>query len=60
MDATIDYGSVDLGTLGVAVIDGRLVAVGGFDGSTGLNSAEALDPRVGEWHMVRLWRYLNV
>lgn len=34
-------------TLGVAVLDGSIVAVGGFDGSTGLCSAEMLDPRQG-------------
>ena len=36
-------------TLGVAVIDNSyLIAVGGFDGSTGLSSAEMHDPRQGE------------
>lgn len=34
-------------TLGVAVIDQLIIAVGGFDGSTGLSSAEAFDPRNG-------------
>lgn len=37
-------------TLGVAVLDMQLmIAVGGFDGATGLASAEALDPRQGQW-----------
>lgn len=36
-------------TLGVAVIDSCIYAVGGFDGGTGLSSAEVLDTRVGEW-----------
>ena len=26
--------------------------VGGFDGCTGLNTAEVFDPRVGEWKMI--------
>lgn len=26
--------------------------MGGFDGSTGLNSAEMYDPRTQEWHMI--------
>ena len=30
-------------TLGVAVLNHRIYAVGGFDGSTGLNTAEVLD-----------------
>ena len=30
-------------TLGVAVLNDCIYAVGGFDGSTGLNSAEVLD-----------------
>ena len=30
-------------TLGVAVLNNRIYAVGGFDGSTGLNTAEVLD-----------------
>ena len=30
-------------TLGVAVLNDRIYAVGGFDGSTGLNTAEVLD-----------------
>ena len=34
-------------TLGVAVLEGTIIAVGGFDGSTGLCSAEMLDPRQG-------------
>lgn len=28
------------------------VQVGGFDGSTGLNSAEMYDPRNHEWHLI--------
>lgn len=34
-------------TLGVTVVDQMMIAVGGFDGSTGLSSAEAFDPRQG-------------
>ena len=30
-------------TLGVAVLNDHIYAVGGFDGSTGLNTAEVLD-----------------
>lgn len=34
-------------TLGVTVLEQSVVAVGGFDGSIGLCSAEAFDPRQG-------------
>lgn len=30
----------------------RLKQVGGFDGSTGLNSAEVYDPRTHEWRLI--------
>ena len=33
-------------TLGAAVLNGRLYAVGGFDGSTGLNTAEVYNEKV--------------
>ena len=33
-------------TLGAAVLNGRLYAVGGFDGSTGLNTAEVFNEKV--------------
>lgn len=39
-------------TLGVAVLNNCIYAVGGFDGSTGLNSAEMFDPQVGKWKLI--------
>ena len=39
-------------TLGVAVLNDCIYAVGGFDGSTGLNSAEVLDLSVASPMMV--------
>ena len=33
-------------TLGAAVLNGRLYAVRGFDGSTGLNTAEVFNEKV--------------
>lgn len=36
-------------TLGVAVLDNKIFSVGGFDGSSGLNSAEMFDPSTNEW-----------
>lgn len=39
-------------TLGVAVLNGCIYAVGGFDGSTGLSSAEVFDPRTQDWNMI--------
>ena len=39
-------------TLGVAVLNDCIYAVGGFDGSTGLNSAEVLDLSVASPIMV--------
>ncbi|VDN45621.1 unnamed protein product [Gongylonema pulchrum] len=40
-------------TLGVAVVDQLIVAVGGFDGATGLSSAEAFDARQGTFHHLK-------
>ena len=34
-------------TLGVAVVNGSLYAIGGFDGTNGLESTERFDP--GKW-----------
>ena len=39
-------------TLGVAVLNNCIYAVGGFDGSTGLSSAEKYDPTTQEWRMI--------
>lgn len=39
-------------TLGVAVLNGCIYAVGGFDGSTGLNTAEMFDPQTGKWRQI--------
>lgn len=39
-------------TLGVAVLNGCIYAVGGFDGSTGLNTAEMYDPQTGKWRQI--------
>lgn len=39
-------------TLGVAVLSGCIYAVGGFDGSTGLSSAEVFDIRTQDWRMI--------
>lgn len=39
-------------TLGVAVLNSCIYAVGGFDGSTGLSSAEKYDPAIQEWRMI--------
>ncbi|KAI8439046.1 hypothetical protein MSG28_012918 [Choristoneura fumiferana] len=43
-------------TLGVAVIDRVVYAVGGFDGTSGLSSAEALSPGAAEWRPVASMR----
>lgn len=40
-------------TLGVAVLNDCIYAVGGFDGSTGLNTAEMFDPRTQEWRVIK-------
>ena len=39
-------------TVGVAVLDGKLYAVGGRDGCSCLNSAEAYDPHTNKWTFV--------
>lgn len=39
-------------TLGVAVLNGCIYAVGGFDGSTGLNTAEMYDTQTGKWRSI--------
>lgn len=38
--------------LGVAVLDGKLYACGGYDGSTFLRSVEMFDPRNNKWNPV--------
>ena len=37
---------------GVAVLDGRLYAVGGYDGTTYFSSVERYDPATGAWEAV--------
>lgn len=39
-------------TLGVAVLNNCMYAVGGFDGSSGLNSAEVYDPCTRVWRPI--------
>lgn len=39
-------------TLGAAVLDNHVYAVGGFDGSTGLNSVECYNPITDEWKSI--------
>ena len=39
-------------TVGVAVLDGKLYAVGGRDGSSCLNSVECYDPNTNRWTLV--------
>jgi kelch-like protein 1/4/5 len=39
-------------TVGVAVLDGKLYAVGGRDGSSCLNSVECYDPHTNRWTLV--------
>lgn len=36
-------------TVGVAILNGRLYAVGGRDGSSCLNSVERYDPHTNKW-----------
>ena len=38
-------------TVGVAVLNGRLYAVGGRDGSACLNSVECYDPHTNKWRV---------
>lgn len=38
--------------LGVAVLNGMIYAVGGFDGATGLSSAESYDPKANTWTLI--------
>lgn len=39
-------------TVGVVVLDGKLYAVGGRDGSSCLNSVECYDPNTNRWTLV--------
>lgn len=39
-------------TLGVAVLGNCIYAVGGFDGTSGLNTAEMYDPKTKEWRPI--------
>lgn len=39
-------------TLGVAVLNNNIYAVGGFDGSTGLNTAEVFDLATQKWRSI--------
>jgi kelch-like protein 1/4/5 len=41
--------SIARGGLGVAVLDGRLYAVGGYDGSSCLSTVEVFDPSTNSW-----------
>ncbi len=38
--------------LGVAVLEGKLYACGGYDGSTFLRSVEVFDPKTEKWNHV--------
>ena len=40
------------GTLGVAYLNKKMYAVGGYDGMCGLNSAECYDPATKCWNMI--------
>lgn len=44
--------STSRSTVGVAVLDGKLYAVGGRDGCSCLNSAEVYDPHTNKWTMI--------
>ena len=46
-------------TIGVAVLNEQIYAVGGFDGSTGLNSAEVLDLSVSSPILQSVAGYLD-
>ena len=39
-------------SLGVAVLDGMLYAVGGYNGQETLRTVEKYDPALGQWTMV--------
>lgn len=39
-------------TLGVAVLNSNIYAVGGFDGSTGLHTAEVFDLTTQKWRSI--------
>ena len=38
--------------VGVAVLKGRLYAIGGYDGTDRLNTVEVFDPELGQWKLV--------
>ena len=44
--------STSRSTVGVAVLDSKLYAVGGRDGCSCLNSAEVYDPHTNKWTMI--------
>ena len=43
--------------VGVSVINGRLYAVGGFDGSSYLKSVESFDLSLNQWRVVGSMNY---
>ena len=49
--------STSRSTVGVAVLDFKLYAVGGRDGCSCLNSAEAYDPHTNKWTMISSMRH---
>ena len=38
--------------LGLAAVDGKIYAIGGYDGGSVLDSVEAYDPQLGAWALV--------
>jgi kelch-like protein 8 len=38
--------------VGLAAVEGQLIAVGGFDDSSPLDSVESYDPRTGKWSLI--------
>jgi N-acetylneuraminic acid mutarotase len=49
--------STSRSTVGVAVLDGKLYAVGGRDGCSCLSSAEVYDPHTNKWTMISSMRH---
>ena len=38
--------------MGLAAVDGKIYAIGGYDGGSVLDSVEAYDPQLGAWALV--------